>query len=76
MVDHILLSPQVKQSIITSNKHGICELPHELPNNLRLRILQNIRKVSKLHRMIASCLAPLPKNFFVSTNTKVPKNSD
>ena len=39
MVDHILLSPQVKQSIITSNKHGICELPHELPNNLRLMIL-------------------------------------
>ena len=34
--------------------HGIYELPHELPNDLKdLRKLGNIRKVSKLHRMIA-----------------------
>ena len=32
----IFLSPQVKQSVITSNKHGIYELPHELPNDLKL----------------------------------------
>ena len=29
-------SPQVKRIVIISNKHGMCELPHELPNDLRL----------------------------------------
>ena len=36
MFYQILLSPQVKQSAIISNKHGI-----NLPNDLRLRILGN-----------------------------------
>ena len=45
----IFLPPQVKQWAIITYKHGIHELSHELPNNLRL-----IRKVSKLHIMIAS----------------------
>ena len=39
--DQIFFSPQVKRSVIISNKHGIWELPHELPNDLRLRILKN-----------------------------------
>ena len=47
------LSPQVKRCAIITYKHGMYELPHELPNDLRLRKLGNIRKVSKLHRMIA-----------------------
>ena len=34
---------QVTRSLIISNKHGIYELPHELQNDLRLRILR-IRK--------------------------------
>ena len=41
---------QVKWSVIIGNKHGIYELPEDLPNNLRLRILENkgnIRKISK-----------------------------
>ena len=37
----IFFSSQVKRSVIISNKHGIYELPHELPNKLRLRILVN-----------------------------------
>ena len=37
----ILFSPQVKQCAIVSNKHGIEELPNELPNDVRLRILGN-----------------------------------
>ena len=37
----IFFSPQVKQSMIISNKHGIYELAHELPNDLRLGILGN-----------------------------------
>ena len=31
----IFLSPQVKRSVIISNKHGIYQSLHELPNNLR-----------------------------------------
>ena len=37
MFDQTFLSAQVKRSVIISNKHGIYELPHDLPNNLRLR---------------------------------------
>ena len=38
-----------------SNKYGIYELPHELPNDLRLRILGNyeISGISKFHGIIA-----------------------
>ena len=31
----IFFSPQVKQSVIINNKHGIYELPYELLNDLR-----------------------------------------
>ena len=48
MFYQILISPQVKRCVIITYKHGI----YELPNQLILRILKNIRKVSKLHRMI------------------------
>ena len=34
--------PQVKRSVIVSNKHSMCELPHKLPNNLRK--FRNIKK--------------------------------
>ena len=49
----IFLSPQVKRCTIITYKHGIYELPHKLPNDLRLRKLGNISKVFKLHTMIA-----------------------
>ena len=60
------LSSQVKRSVIISNKHGIYELPHELPNELRLRIfhlkkLGNIRKISKRYRIIAYYPVFVPK---------------
>ena len=42
MFYQIFLSPQVKRSAIISNKHGIYGLSHELPNVLRLRILEQI----------------------------------
>ena len=35
MFYQIFLLPQVKRSAIISNKHGIYELPHELPNGRR-----------------------------------------
>ena len=41
MFYQVFLWPQVKQSAIVSNKHGACELPHELSNDLRHRILGN-----------------------------------
>ena len=34
MLDQIFLSPQVKQSVLVSERHGIYELSHELPNDL------------------------------------------
>ena len=41
MLHQIFFSRQVKRWVIITNKHGIFELPHELPNDLRLRILGN-----------------------------------
>ena len=41
MFYQIFLSPQMKRWTIITYKHGIYELPHELPNNLRLTILTN-----------------------------------
>ena len=32
----LFLSPQVKQWAIITDKHGIYELPHELPSDLKL----------------------------------------
>ena len=36
-----VFSPQVKRCAITTYKHGIHELPQELPNGLRLTISGN-----------------------------------
>ena len=41
------LSQQVKRNVIITNKNGKYELIDKLPNDLRLR------KISKLHRIIA-----------------------
>ena len=37
MFYQIFFSPQVKRCAIITYKYGIYELPHELPNDLRLR---------------------------------------
>ena len=47
MFDQILLSPQVKRSVIITYKHGIYELPHELPNDLILIMLGNWEIIGK-----------------------------
>ena len=55
MFYQIFLSPQAKLYAIITYKHGILDLPHDLPNDLRLKDLRelgNLWKVSKLHRMI------------------------
>ena len=38
---HFFFSPQVKRSVIVSNKDGIYELAHKLSSDLRLRNLKN-----------------------------------
>ena len=48
----IFFSPQVKQSVIINNKHGIYELPQELPNNFRLRIPGNYERSGKSQSII------------------------
>ena len=53
MFYQIFLLPQVKQILIISNKHGIYELPHELPNDLRLRKLKSIKKIPNVHGSVA-----------------------
>ena len=52
MFYQIFFSPQVKRCPNISCKHGIYELPHELPNNLRLSILGNQETPGK-------CLNPI-----------------
>ena len=68
MFDKIFVSPQVKPIVIMSNKHviiskkhGIYELAQDWPKDLRFRMLGNIKKISKLHRIIAWCSVLLSK---------------
>ena len=51
MFNQVFFSPQMKQYAIITYKHGIYELPHELPNDLRLKIFgkKEISAVLKLH---------------------------
>ena len=41
MFYQIFVSPQMKQWATIAYKQGIYELPHELPNDLRLTTLEN-----------------------------------
>ena len=52
MFYQIFLPPQVTRSVIIGNKHGICELRHELPNNFRLDILGNKEKSGKSQNLV------------------------
>ena len=50
MFYQIFLSPQVKRCASITYKHGIHKLTHKFPNDLRLKKLLNIKKVSKFRR--------------------------
>ena len=63
--------PQVKRIVIISNKHGIYELPHKLLKKFRLRTLGNLRKISKLDRIIAWCSVLLSKLKFCQYYQKI-----
>ena len=52
MFYQIFFSPHVKRCAIIAYKHGIYELPHELPNDLRLRILGNEEILGKSQNFI------------------------
>ena len=70
MFYQIFLSPQAKRWAIITYKHGIYELPHELPNNLRHR---------KLGKMIALSPAPPPppqNKTPANTSKRAPKYND
>ena len=46
--EQIFFLPQVKRSLNISNKYGIYEMPHELPNNLRLKDLRKYQDNPKI----------------------------
>ena len=73
----IFLSTQVKRWAIITYKHGIYELPHELPKNLRLEILGNkeisgicLNLIKWYPRAQYSC----QNKSFVNTSRKLLKN--
>ena len=71
------LSPQVKQIVIISNKHGIYWLPNELPNDLRVRILGNQEILSRSQIFIElqlSALSSSQNENFVNTSKTLFKN--
>ena len=71
MVEQIFLSPQVKQSVIISNKDGIYELTHGLPNDLRIWILENLKiSISKLYRLLSGVFSS-PKMKILSLIEKI-----
>ena len=59
MIYQIFLSPQVKRYAIIIYKHGIYELPHELPNALILRTLGNYEISGKSLNAIGSLPAKM-----------------
>ena len=55
LFDKIFKSQQMKRIVIISNRHGTCDLPYELSNNLRLQTvggLRSMKKISKHYRVI------------------------
>ena len=86
MVEPIFLSPQVKRSVIISNKkHGIYELPYELRNNIRFRILGNYERSGKSQnpaellsprRLAPNPPPPAKKKNLVDTSKKLLKKGN
>ena len=75
----ILISPQMNRCEVVPYKHGIYELPHELPNDLRLRKLGNYEILGECLNCIEcppSGKTPCQNNNFVTSSKKVTKNSD
>ena len=52
MLLQVFLAPEVKRSAIIGTKHGIYKLPHEVPIDLRLSILENKERSGKSQKFI------------------------
>ena len=63
MFYQILLSLQVKRCTIITYKHGMYELPHNLPNDLRLKIFFFWHELSENIHVNWACLCQI--NIFV-----------
>ena len=68
MFYQIFLSPQVKRWAIITYKHGIYELPHELPNDLRLRINKRLIKLDKNDILVSSLPAQIKALLILAEN--------
>ena len=68
-------SLQLKQSVIGSNKHGMCELSHKLSSEFKLRILKNqeiSEKSQNCLELYPRCIT-FPKPKFCKTSKKLLK---
>ena len=74
IVKKVFYSPQVKRSVIISNKlvYKVCHLPHELPNDLRFRILGKYKENVKISLNYCLVLSPSPRNENPTSNSKNP----
>ena len=71
------LSPQEKRWAIITYKHGIYELPHELPNDWRFRILGNWKIPGQCLKSIEwypRTQSPCQNENFFNTSKKLLKN--
>ena len=80
MFEQILISPQVKRSVMISNKHCIYELPDELSNDLKLRILGKQEILGKSQNFIellpSAESPPPPRNEDFASISKNPLFTD
>ena len=67
--------PQVKQKLVSSTKNLVYKFPHELPNNLRLRMLgnQEIIKKSQIWLVSYSSAQPVSQKLKFSNSSKEKK---
>ena len=66
----------MKRKVIINNKHSIYELPHDLPNDFRLRILGNFEKSGKSSNSIElqpSAQSSSQNEFFVNISKQLLK---
>ena len=77
MFYEIFHSPQINRWVIITYKHGIYELPHELRNDSRFRILGN-EKISgtalNVNQWLPSAQSPSQSEGFVYTSRKLLEN--
>ena len=70
-------SPQVKGNLVSSIANLVCELPHELPNDLRFRMSENQEILEKSQIWVGtqpSAQSPFKNLDFANTSQKTRKN--